>query len=259
MSKDVKIAGASYEGVPAISLPLADGSGNAKFYDVSATTAAAGDVANGKTFYAADGTLTTGTSTSASGGAGVWDNLVAGSATDVTDDSTVKVYGLTAVTSLNLAACTELASEAFRGAERLKTAIMPKLVTIEKSAFYNCTALTQVDAPLVTSIGTNAFYYCDALTNISLPSVKSIGYTAFGFCRSLPPCELPAVVKIDDYAFQNDIKLTSINIGPNITTIASKAFQNSGLKTINIERTADAVSGAPWGATNATVNWTGTK
>lgn len=257
MSKDVKIAGASYEGVPAISLPLADGSGNAKFYDVSATTAAAGDVANGKTFYAADGTLTTGTS--ASGSAGVWDNLVAGSATDVTDDSTVKVYGITAVTSLNLAACTELASGAFSKAGRLKTAIMPKLVTIEANAFSNCTALTQVDVPLVTSIGTTAFYYCDALTNISLPSVKSIGYRAFGYCRSLLLCEIPAVVKIDDYAFQNDSKLTSINIGPNITTIASGAFQNSGLKTINIERTADAVSGAPWGATNATVNWTGTK
>lgn len=58
----VKIAGASYDGVPAILIPLQDG-GNAKFCEVSDTTATAGDVVKGKSFYAADGTKTTGTLT----------------------------------------------------------------------------------------------------------------------------------------------------------------------------------------------------
>lgn len=50
MSVDVKIAGASYTGVPAILIPLSDGSGNARFCDVSGTTATASDVASGKRF-----------------------------------------------------------------------------------------------------------------------------------------------------------------------------------------------------------------
>lgn len=60
MAQNVTIMGASYSAVPAVTLPKTGG-GTARFDDASVTTATASDVASGKVFVAADGTVTTGT------------------------------------------------------------------------------------------------------------------------------------------------------------------------------------------------------
>lgn len=60
MAQNITLMGASYSAVPAVKLPKTGG-GTASFTDVTDTTAVASDVATGKVFHLADGTLATGT------------------------------------------------------------------------------------------------------------------------------------------------------------------------------------------------------
>lgn len=64
---DVDLWGVTYTGVPAVEHPK-DGGGWAQFWDVTGTTAVEEDVATGKVFRKADGTLATGTSSGGGGG-----------------------------------------------------------------------------------------------------------------------------------------------------------------------------------------------
>lgn len=58
MAKNVKINGVTYENVPEVNVPLATGSGNAKFFDVTDDTAEAAEILNGKTAHAGEGVVT---------------------------------------------------------------------------------------------------------------------------------------------------------------------------------------------------------
>lgn len=89
----------------------------------------------------------------------------------------------------------------------------------------------------ITGIDDTAFYKCSTLTSVTIgDSVTSIGYKAFFNCSGL----------------------TSVNIPNSVISIDSTAFNIcTNLRTITINKPQDSVSGAPWGATNATVVWTG--
>ena len=107
---------------------------------------------------------------------------------------------------------------------------------IRPYAFYNCTRLALTSLPSgITSIGSNAFYNCTSLALTSLPSgLTSIGSNAFNGCTGL----------------------TSITFQGKPNSIASNAFRNcTNLKTINVPWASGELSGAPWGATNATINY----
>ena len=60
---------------------------------------------------------------------------------------------------------------------------------------------------------------------------------------------------IVDDTFKDATRLTEITFPASITTIASTAFDGCDGIIINIPKEIDSVTGSPWGATNATVNW----
>ena len=57
--------------------------------------------------------------------------------------------------------------------------------------------------------------------------------------------------------------LTSIEIPASITSIAADVFESGWIpddeltQTITIHKSKDSISGTPWGAENATINWVG--
>ena len=70
------------------------------------------------------------------------------------------------------------------------------------------------------------------------------------------PAEFKEITSIGDYAFSGCTNLQTITFKGKPTTIGSTAFQNcSNLITINVPWAEGDVAGAPWGATNATINY----
>ncbi len=67
------------------------------------------------------------------------------------------------------------------------------------------------------------------------------------------------VTSIKGYLFYTCTSLTSITIPNSVTSIGMSAFEGcTSLTSITVEdKYEDEISGAPWGATNATVTWTG--
>lgn len=133
------------------------------------------------------------------------------------------------------------------------------LTQIGKQAFYNCAKL--VTAKLhegITKIGDYAFYGCSKLALTKLPdSVTWLGSSTFNGCTGLAITEIPSsVTSIGATAFRNCTGLTSITFKGTPTSINANSFTGcTNLLTINVPWAEGAVANAPWGATNATINY----
>lgn len=158
-----------------------------------------------------------------------------------------------------------IGEKSFYGCESLESvAISGSVESIGKSAFANCTKLTDVTInDGITSIGSSAFYGCESLKSITIPSsVESIGSYAFADCSELTDVTIKnGVTSIGSYAFSNTA-LTEITIPSSVESIGSYAFFGCGGSfvskfKITINKAEGSISGSPWGATFATVNWTG--
>ena len=110
----------------------------------------------------------------------------------------------------------------------------------------------------LTSIGSYAFRSCVKLALTSLPaSLTSIGDYAFYGCTSLALTSLPAsLTSIGRYAFYDCTKLNELTFKGKPSGISGTAFNRCiNLLTINVPWAEGEVANAPWGATNATINY----
>lgn len=136
------------------------------------------------------------------------------------------------------------------------------LTEIGMYSFDGCTNLTSATFTKATKVCHGAFGACGALESISLLEVKEIETSAFQYC-GLKSINMPKIETLSDdnspWGIFDWCPITTINIPSTIKSIGKNVFKNSSkLTTITINRKADAISGSPWGATNATVSWTGT-
>ena len=158
-----------------------------------------------------------------------------------------------------------------------------KLKTIGASTFYRNSIVNLVIPEGVTNVGSLAFSHCEKLTNVYLPSTLSSISTGiispFYLCANIEKITVPNymvstncnpsvvflnskskiksvefsdnITSISANAFSGFSSITNINIPESVTQIGSNAFSGcSSLTTINYKGDA---TGAPWGATNATV------
>lgn len=141
--------------------------------------------------------------------------------------------------------------------------------------FYN---LEEIDLPIgIKELPPGGFSNCSNLARVKLPDdLEKLGNSCFSNCTSLTSITLPNTLKeISDYCFQQT-KLIELTIPASVETIGAHALENSELKSItflgtpksidsnailvssaiiNVPWAEGEVEGAPWGATDSTINY----
>ena len=201
--------------------------------------------------------------------------------THIGDSVFYKCYNL-ALTSLPKG-LTSIGQNAFYGCTNLALTSLPEGVTsIGNTAFYSCSNLALTSLPEgVTSTGDNTFFNCRKLALPSLPEGLNVnGSNAFNSCANLALTSLPdGVTTIGSSAFDGCSNLALTSLPEGLTTIGSSAFRActgltaitfkrkpinyssnifsgcTNLLTINVPWAEGEVANAPWGATNATINY----
>ena len=174
---------------------------------------------------------------------------------------------------------TAVGNYAFYYCDTLKKAAMPLCRTVGKRAFQLCPQLEEIEMPLVMYLNSYCFSGCTALTKAifsgatimygsgflsSCPNLRTVNFQkltnmgegCFSQDTSLQQVDLPSIKVIGSSAFSGCTGLRTVNIGPNITTIPANAFSGTSSElVINLAVSEGAVANAPWGATNATINY----
>lgn len=159
--------------------------------------------------------------------------------------------------------CFSVGQYAFCEASELTSVILPNVQEIDGYAFAYCEKLNYVscidlpNTPYLKIIGIDAFHGDANLTTVHLPdTLETILSYAFAECSKLSLTKLPPNLStINNEAFQNCLGLTTLTFSSK-PQIHSSAFEGcTNLTTINVPWAEGEVANAPWGATNATINY----
>ena len=153
-----------------------------------------------------------------------------------------------------------IGQHAFHNCRNLRLTNLPENVeVIEYSCFSGCGNLELTSLPQnLYRIESQAFFECIDLKLTSLPErLKVVSDAAFHGCRSLALTSLPqSLEEIGSSAFLSCTGLTTITFKSKPTSFGYSVFEQcDNLTTINVPWAEGEVPYAPWGATNATINY----
>jgi hypothetical protein len=136
----------------------------------------------------------------------------------------------------------------------------PNLETLRQYAFYRSKgAFTELNAPKLKKIEKYAFLECSNLALTSLPSgvAGTLSESTFYKCPKLAIQHIPeGITQLESSCFGYCTALTTITFHSKPTYMSSYVFDHcTNLKTINVPWAEGEVANAPWGATNATINY----
>ena len=125
------------------------------------------------------------------------------------------------------------------------------LKEIGKNAFYQGKLKGAVQIPeSVETIGYGAFTQCEDMTSVNLPkNLKVLGQGAFNHCGLTQMPEIPVAITTLNTTFQGCGNITEITIPSQVTDI-TRAFQNTGIKTVTIPCTVENYDAAFTGCTS---------
>lgn len=131
--------------------------------------------------------------------------------------------------------------------------------SIGKYAFNGCNQLQSLNLPdSIKTIGNNAFYGCSKLHFNKLPELlESVGSWAFCSCTLMgASVTLPESLKtVEGFIFASCSNLITVTFEGIPDSINGQAFAASSITTINVPWAEGEVANAPWGASNATINY----
>lgn len=186
-------------------------------------------------------------------------NIESGGGGDYTSEEMIALVEKEITTFVVPNGATRIGNSFFRVCLKLKTVVIPDTVTeIKESAFETCTKLNLTELPdSIVQISDLAFASGGGNKLTKLPSnLQTIGKQAFAYSNEMSITEIPATVKtIGQNAF-TQTNLTTITFKGTPTTIGNNIFQNcKNLLIINVPWAEGVFKNAPWGATNATINY----